>query len=105
MFKLQVLLLSYLLFYSTFTQQTYFGAYGTSGETCCPIRIATTNEKVNWSKNFILNGDFENPKLPDGKIGYTYDSIPHWTTSGKFQLMKGLHDEDLLTQYLELDPG
>ena len=84
MLKLQVLLLSYLLFSSTLAQQTYIGTYGTTGKTCCPKRTALTNEKVNWDKNYICNGDFENPKLPSDKGWVVYTSIPCWTSTNKY---------------------
>ena len=63
-----------------------------------------TNKKVNWEKNFISNGDFENPQLPTGQNSSFYESVLDWKTNGKFQISKGLHNDDLKTQYLELDP-
>ena len=102
MFKLQALFLSYL-FSSVFTQKTYFADYGTTGETCCPKRAALTDEKVNWDKNYILNGDFETPKISNGKDYQAFTKIPHWTTIEQFQILEGYHGEDFVSQYLELD--
>ena len=66
MIKFQTILLSYLLLSSAFTQQTYFGDYGGSKRTCPCKKMALSNPKVNWDKNFILNGNFESPSLPNG---------------------------------------
>ena len=102
--KVSLILLSFFLFSAVLAQHTYFGTYGTSDDSCCPKRVAETNPNVNWDKNFILNGDFEDPKLPSGKDHYSYSGIPHWKTNGKFQLLTGYHGQDMTTQALELDP-
>ena len=98
----QYLLLPLLLLTSTFTQKTYFGNFGKS---YCPLRASqVADEKINWEKNYICNGDFETPKLDDSIYQYQYAAIPCWKSAGKFELSKPINFSGVKSQILELDP-
>ena len=64
------------------------------------VRLALKNQNINWSKNFICNGDFIIPIIPEDRKWQHYWTIPCWSTDGKFEITEGNHHPDMKTQDL-----
>ena len=102
MIRSKGLLVTFLLLFSALSQQAYYGT-GKAEKPCCPNRRAETNIKVNWKKNYICNGDFEDPQLDPNRIWTYFPSIPCWTSTSQIEISKPTPFPEMKSQVVELD--
>ena len=89
----------YLLALQGLAEHTYYGSASDYYDDAEDL-----NPYVNWDKNYLCNGEFEEPQVPTTHDYLMLKTIPCWSgTKDEVEIGKGTFDEDTMkTQVMEL---